>query len=234
MKLQEKIDAINNKDFIVPKKKKKWYTIVLQIFLVIIILIGLAYSVFSIIYKEIEVVGPSMKPSLNISWDNNSASENGDKDKVCVNRFKSGSRFDIIVFTDNQNKQIIKRIIGIAGDTIKIIGNQNIQKDEIYINDKLIDESAYISNYSGIQLSPQYEIALTTVLKDYKTGISEITIPEGKIFVLGDNRIYSKDSVDVGLIDVKNIVGRVDIIIPHNTSIIQYFFKIIANFFGKD
>ncbi len=234
MNLQEKIDAINNKDFITPKKKKKWYTIVLQIFLVFIILIGLAYSIFSIIYKEIEVIGPSMKPSINISWDNNNASEVGDKDKVCVNRFASGSRFDIVVFTDNQNKQIIKRIIGVAGDTIKIIGNPNSQKDEIYINGQLIDESSYISAYSGIQIASQFEIALTTVLKDYKSAASEITIPEGRIFVLGDNRLYSKDSIDVGLIEVKNIVGRVDILIPHNTSIIQYFIKIIANFFGLD
>lgn len=99
---------------------------------------------------------------------------------------------DIIVFKSNillengKNKRLIKRIIGVPGDTIEI-------KDGIvYRNGEALDEP-YING-------------------DYTSGNIEPTaIPEGKLFVMGDNRPNSMDSrsSQIGLISMDSVVGNV-------------------------
>ena len=91
-------------------------------------------------------------------------------------------RFDIVVVEHN-NSYIIKRIIGLPGDTVKCIDNK------LYINDKVYTEE-YLD-------------------KDTKTSDFEIeTIKEGYYFVLGDNREVSLDSRRIGLIEEKEIQGK--------------------------
>ena len=101
-------------------------------------------------------------------------------------------RGDVIVFrTDmkdenNKDKNLIKRIIGLPGDTVEIIGGY------VYLNGKLIDEP-YL-NEQGIS-----------------GEMDEVTVPDGKLFVMGDNRGVSQDSRDVlvGCVDEQNILGKV-------------------------
>lgn len=99
---------------------------------------------------------------------------------------------DIIVFhshIENKisggNKDLIKRIIGLPGDKIRI------SDGVVYRNGE-----ALIENYT----------------KDgYTTGeISELTVPEGKIFVMGDNRVVSLDSrsEEVGCVNIDDILGK--------------------------
>ena len=98
---------------------------------------------------------------------------------------------DIVVISHGQHldEPIVKRVIATEGETLKI----DFDKQKVYVNDKLIDEP-YVSS----------EI----VRGD--TVIPEI-IPEGKIFVMGDNRRVSQDSRNaaVGTIDMESIVGKV-------------------------
>jgi signal peptidase I len=96
-------------------------------------------------------------------------------------------RGDIIVFgiPTDQEQDLIKRVIGLPGETVSI--RQNI----VFIN--------------GIQLEEPY-IAQAPVYS------GEWTVPEGNLFVLGDNRNDSKDSHQWGMLPVENIIGKALII----------------------
>lgn len=92
-------------------------------------------------------------------------------------------RGDIIVFHYplNPSEDYIKRVIGIPGDTVTINNNH------VMVNDQILTE-LYISAppvYSGTW-----------------------QVPEGKVFVLGDNRNQSSDSHSWGFVPFENIVGR--------------------------
>ena len=91
----------------------------------------------------------------------------------------SFERGEIIVFNYN-NSKLVKRVIGMPGETIKY------EDGNLYINDNLIEDE------------------FSKITKDYKY---EGTIPENHYFVLGDNRNYSLDSRIIGPIKKDDIVG---------------------------
>lgn len=100
---------------------------------------------------------------------------------------------DIIVFhsdleTENhKEKLLIKRVIGTPGDRI-VIGDDGI----VYRNGKALDEPYTLEPYTR------------------QADINEVTVPEGEIFVMGDNRQNSVDSryAQVGLVPIDRIVGK--------------------------
>ncbi len=105
-------------------------------------------------------------------------------------RFDALDRFDIIVFYPygRENEEYyVKRIIGMPGETIQIIGS------DIYIDGELLEE------HYGKDL-----------ITDPGRAAVPITLGEDEYFVMGDNRSVSKDSrsEDVGNIKKKNIGGR--------------------------
>ena len=139
---------------------------------VLIILIVLLLKTFVI--SPILVSGDSMDSTLK------------DGDMMLLNKlaYKTNEieRFDIVVVEHNDS-YIIKRIIGLPGDTIKCIDNI------LYINDKV-----YIEEY----------LDENTITSDFEIE----TIPEGYYFVLGDNREVSLDSRRIGLINQDKIQGK--------------------------
>lgn len=80
----------------------------------------------------------------------------------------------------------IKRIIGVAGDTIKI------EDGKVYLNGELLDE-------------PYLNEGMTTEAVLF----TEVTVPDGYVFVMGDNREHSTDSRSFGCIPVDKIESRV-------------------------
>ncbi len=113
---------------------------------------------------------------------------------------KEPARGDIIVFKSSlkddkgNDKNLIKRIIAVGGDTV------SIEDGYVYINGEKIDEPY--------------------VMQQGVSGeMEETVIPEGKLFCCGDNRDVSRDSRedDVGLVDEEAIVGKVVIrLFPFN------------------
>ncbi|MDF2907274.1 MAG: hypothetical protein K0R34_2595 [Herbinix sp.] len=105
-------------------------------------------------------------------------------------RFDALDRFDIIVFYPygRENEEYyVKRIIGMPGETIQIIGS------DIYINGEILEE-----RYGKDPITDPGRAAVP------------ITLSEDEYFVMGDNRSVSKDSrtVEVGNVNKENIGGR--------------------------
>lgn len=106
---------------------------------------------------------------------------------ILVNRlaYKTGEpeRGDIIVFSypADEGQDLIKRVIGLPGETVKI------SDGIVTINDQELQEP-YIAQ------DPMY--------------YGEWTVPEGYLFVLGDNRNDSRDSHQWGLLPLENVIGK--------------------------
>ena len=108
-------------------------------------------------------------------------------ERVIVNRlsyrFGTPQIGDIIVFhfPRNPSEEYIKRVIGLPGDTVQV------KSGSVYVNGQLLNES-YIdvkTNYTGTW-----------------------QVPEGQLFVLGDNRNNSSDSHDWGTVPMDYVVGK--------------------------
>jgi signal peptidase I len=113
-------------------------------------------------------------------------------DFVIVNRlaYKLGEpgRGDVVVFhfpPDPQREPYIKRVVGLPGETVRI--NQG----HVFVNDIAIREPY-------IKASPNYQ--------------GEWHVPEGQLFVLGDNRNNSSDSHSWGMVPLENVIGKAEVI----------------------
>ena len=98
------------------------------------------------------------------------------------------SRGDVIVFRyppDPNREPYIKRIIGLPGDTVRVSGSN------VYVNEVPLHEP-YIS------APPNYE--------------GEWVVPEESLFVLGDNRNSSSDSHSWGMVPLKNVIGKAEVV----------------------
>ena len=112
--------------------------------------------------------------------------------------FYSPQNGDIVIvqMPTNTQEPLVKRVIATEGQHIKIDFNDW----KIWIDGKLIEED-YINYLEGVPMS-HFSLPATN-------GVWEGTVPEGKVFVLGDNRNNSQDSRSLGYIDERWLVGRV-------------------------
>lgn len=138
--------------------------------------------VFTFCFRTATVSGRSMQPTLN----------GGDMLMVTAfdNTHESG---DIVVITQPNafNEPIIKRIIAVGGQTVDI----DFERGIVYVD--------------GVAENGNYTLAAPTYEKEDFDG--PITVPEGYLFVMGDNRNDSTDSRSnaVGLIDERYVYGTV-------------------------
>lgn len=112
-----------------------------------------------------------------------------DKDIMLLNeigyRFSDIERFDIVVI-HHQDEYLIKRVIGLPGERVFYQDNQ------LFINGKKVKEP--------------FE-------HEYTEDVSELMVPEGKYFVLGDNRVNSTDSRILGFFERSQIKGKTNFIV---------------------
>ena len=97
---------------------------------------------------------------------------------------------EIIVFHATQTRDYIKRVIAVEGDELEI------SNGVVYVNGEIVEEP-YINE-------PM----------EFYNNYPKVTVPENKIFVMGDNRNKSADSRmhDIGFIDLDEVVGRAEVV----------------------
>ncbi len=160
---------------------------------VIAIALILAMLLRYFLLTPIVVDGPSMMPTLNSN------------DKMLVNKlsYKIGEpeRFDIVVFHAPEGKDYIKRVIGLPGDRLEY------RDDTLYINGKAYDEP-YLEEYKKEVIDGPL-----TEPFNLKELTGRDTVPEGHIFVMGDNRRYSKDSRHIGFVSLDEVIGETKLVI---------------------
>ena len=159
---------------------------VLSWMLSIVIALSVAFLCRTFLFSPTTVHGESMSPTFQ------------DTDKLLISKISHIQRFDMVVFkAPDADEHYIKRIIGLPGDSVEM--KENI----LYINGKAIEEPYLDQNKENAPISKLTE---DFTLKEL-TGKEKV--PKGKVFVLGDNRLLSKDSRIFGYISKKSIVGEV-------------------------
>lgn len=172
------------------KKKKGWGRLFVRetslfIRFVSVILI-LLISLSAMFYSVKRVRGYGMLPNL------------GENDLLVVQRYSSIGRFDL-VWVANGNEAGFRRVIGLPGEKLEFENDRllvnNEEMDEKYLIDKINEYQAKGKNYTT-------DFSLSELGK-------ESTIPENFYVVLGDNRPYTTDSREYGLVAKETIRGKV-------------------------
>ena len=182
----------------------------------LVLILGLMLTLTSV-FQLNKVDGHSMDPTLS------------DNSYLIVNKYSNLNRFDVVVAKELDSKgnpySVVKRIIGMPGDVIEY------KNDVLYVNGTETDEP-YIKQYldawkenrlekeysydSDLQTKSLLSLGFTTqdrdlITKDLNPDPTNfrVEVPLTGYFLIGDNRIVSKDSREVGAFPRENIVGKV-------------------------
>lgn len=149
----------------------------------LVVAFAVAMIVQATVAKPYKIPSGSMLPTINLG------------DRILANRiiyhFKDIQRGDIIVFTPptevagEPGVPFIKRVVGLPGDTVQVVGGRTLVNGEEFV--------------APTAIPPSYTRKLEVV-------------PEGMLFVLGDNRNQSSDSHIWGFVSEDNVIGRVELV----------------------
>lgn len=148
----------------------------------IVVFLAILVMVYLFILSPQEISGASMEPSFY----------NGEyilTNKIFY-KLKDPQRGDVVIFKSPKNKEIdyIKRVIGEPGDTVALKNNS------LYVNGQKLNE-------------PYLAAGVYIFGGSYLAEDGEIVVPQGKYFVLGDNRPHSADSREFGPIAKEDFIG---------------------------
>lgn len=168
----------------------------------IVVAIILALFIRTFVVQAFKIPSGSMKDTLLIG------------DHILVNKFiygvkapfwkktmipiKDPKQGDIIVFEfpEDPSKDFIKRVVGVPGDVIEI------RNKKLYVN------KMRINSLHGVYKDPKVYPAKVQP----RDNLGPVTVPQGKLFVMGDNRDFSYDSRFWGFVDLVAVKGKAFII----------------------
>ena len=165
--------------------------------LVLVVALLVALGIRTFVLQQFYISGPSMETTLY------------QPNRVLVNklsyRFGDISRGDVVVFDrvtsngrDVQHDDLIKRVIALPGETVSIkacvVHIDGLQLEETYLPERDVSQTDLVARCRQPEMAP-------------------VVVPEGQVFVLGDNRPQSMDSRVFGPVDKKSIVGRAFVVI---------------------
>jgi signal peptidase I len=151
----------------------------LEFLIILVVTFALVFGVVRPFIAEVFYIPTeSMVPTLEVG------------DRVLVSKliylFSGPQRGDVIVFeSPDEDIDLVKRVVGVPGDNVKVV------RGSLYVNGERWEE-AYLN----------YE------LPDKESAYGPITVPEGHIFVMGDNRADSADSRYIGPVPLDYLVGK--------------------------
>ena len=163
------------------QKQKKKNQNIVEWYEALIFALAFLVLLFTFVVRVVAVNGSSMVPTLH----------SGDRLLVQSSLF-GVDRGDVVVVDSyiEYGKPLVKRVIAVGGDQVDI----DAEAGQVFVNGQLLDEP-YIAEPT------------------HQAGNMEfpLTVPEGCVFVMGDNRMHSTDSrfQDIGFIDERDILGRV-------------------------
>jgi signal peptidase I len=189
----------DDKDYVEPKEKKRRKSVGREMIETVILTLVIFLLVRAVV-QNFKVEGYSMEPTLDTGqyllvnklvyfrFDANALRGifGGDKSGQAdlIYPFHPPQRGDIVVFEYPQDpsRDFIKRVIGVAGETVEVRGGL------VWVNGVALKEQY-------IQEAPVYTMR-------------PVVVPEGSVFVLGDNRNNSSDSHVWGMLPIDNIIGK--------------------------
>ena len=179
--------STDNDDIASEEKRSNHFKTIVDYIEIYVIAVGFVILLFSFFCRLCTVSGPSMNDTLI----------NGEK-VIISDIFYTPKRGDIVVFHDTNtlNEPVVKRVIATAGETVEI--SYNVRSMTVKITDTNGNVSVLEENYIKYNGSASY-----------LPGV--YVVPEGTIFVMGDNRSHSMDSrhPDISFVDERSILGKV-------------------------
>ncbi len=178
----EEKESLNGEMLDPEEKKTNYKKEIMEMIIYFVVVIVSVLLIHQFVGQQIEVSGSSMESTLH------------NEDHLILEKISyeidRPKRYDIVVFrpySEDRNTYYIKRVIGLPGETIQIIGS------DIYINDQLLTE-----DYGNNPIS------------DGGIAKKPIVLGRDEYFLLGDNRNNSKDSRDgsIGAVKETAIIGR--------------------------
>lgn len=225
--MRNKLNVFTYKQY---RNKQFIIQLISNIFLLFCTIFAIFCVVFSFQYESAPVDGFSMQPTLNTEYDNQHV--------VYIHKNSDYTYGDIIVVhkssTENGNKYIIKRVIGLPGDKISYRFDTTDQNYYLYRNNERLNED-YLLSQQDVEYSYDHFSTLATKGPSSERinfssidGILTYTVPNNKVFVLGDNRKVSLDSSSNGSYSMDKVLGKVEYI---EDSSLPYVFFIAKHFF---
>lgn len=187
------------------EKKNSWLSTIIWV----VFIVGVVVLLRTFVFSPVVISGHSMDPTL----------QNGER--VISFKLAKIKRFDIVTLQapDNPKEEYVKRIIGLPGDMVQM------KNDHLYINGREYKEpflDDYEHKLKAGTLANEYDAAYKDVAENAQTFTNnfslstlestggQVKVPKDHYFVMGDNRLISKDSRYFGFVKASAIDGVVE------------------------